>query len=82
MAEWDSSDSYSTRVSKITNGGGLNRSYVLNNTTVFDNGVTDYLYSYNPASGNSLDWFFAHTKGKTNADQIYRKTGGEVVTQI
>jgi hypothetical protein len=82
MAEWDSSDSYSTRLSKISNGGGLNRSYVLNNTTVFDNGVTDYLYGYNPASGNSLDWFFAHTKGKTNTDKIYRQTGGEVVTQI
>jgi hypothetical protein len=82
MAEWDSSDSYSTRLSKISNGGGLNGSYLLNNTTVFDNGVTDYLYGYNPASGNSLDWFFAHTKGKTNADSIYRKTGGEVVMQI
>jgi hypothetical protein len=82
MAEWDSSDSYSTRVSKISNGGGLNGSYVLNNTTVFDNGVTDYLYGYNPASGNSLDWFFAHTKGRTNTDKIYGKTGGEVVTQI
>jgi hypothetical protein len=82
MAEWDSSDGYSTRLSKISNGGGLNGSYVLNTTTVFYNGVTDYLYGYSSASGNSLDWFFAHTKGKTNKDEIHNKTGGEVVTQI
>jgi hypothetical protein len=77
MAEWDSRDSYSTRVSKISRGGGLNGSYVLNGTTVFDNGVTDYLYG-----DAGLDWFFAHTKGQSNVDKIYYRTSGETVTNI
>jgi hypothetical protein len=76
MAEWDSSDSYSTRIKKITSGGGLNGSYLLNSSTVSDNGVSNPLYG-----GAGLDWFFAHTKGK-NADKVYNLTSGEVVTQI
>jgi hypothetical protein len=77
MAEWDSSDSYSTRVNKISNGGGLNGSYVLNSTTVFDDGMPDYLYG-----GAGLDWYFAHTKEKYYGDKIFNKMGGEVVTQM
>jgi hypothetical protein len=78
MAEWDSSDSYSTRVSKISKGGGLNGTYVLNSASVSQSGGTNYLYG-----GAGLDWFFAHTKGKkSNADQIYNQTGGETVTQV
>jgi hypothetical protein len=77
MAEWDSSASYSTRVSKLGKGGGLNGSYVLNGTTVFDNSLTDYLYG-----GAGLDWFFARTKGKKNLDKIYNRTSGETVTSI
>src|SRR5262249_11381744 len=30
MAEWGSTDSYTTRVNDLTNGGGLNGSYLLN----------------------------------------------------
>jgi hypothetical protein len=81
MAEWDSSDSYSTRVSKISKGGGLN-GYGLNGSTVFDNSHTDYLYGYSLASGNSLDWFFAHTRGKYNKDYIYNLMSAEKVTNI
>jgi hypothetical protein len=77
MAEWDSSDSYAMRVKEIGKGGGLNGSYVLNRTTVFDNGVSDYLYG-----GAGLDWFVALTTGNKNADKIYDLTKGEVVTQI
>jgi hypothetical protein len=77
MAEWDSSDSYSTRVNKLSKGGGLNGAYVLNSTTVIDNGVTDYLYG-----GTGLDWFFAHLRGRKHQDQIYGQTSGEVSTQI
>jgi hypothetical protein len=77
MAEWDSSDSYSTRVNKIGTGGGLNLSYVLNSATVFDNGLTDFLYS-----GPGMDWLFAHARGKTNKDNIYNRTSGDVITQI
>jgi hypothetical protein len=77
MAEWDSSDSYSTRINKISKGGGLNGAYVLNSTTVFDNGKTDLLYG-----GAGLDWFFAHTRGKKNADTISNLSSGETVTSI
>jgi hypothetical protein len=80
MAEWDSSDSYSTRVSKISKGGGLNGAYVLNSTTVSQN-TSDDLYG-----GTGLDWFFAHTTGKkkngVRAVTIHNQTGGETVTQI
>jgi hypothetical protein len=80
MAEWDSSDGYATRINKISKGGGLNGSYLLNGTTVSDNGCSDYLYA-----GAGLDWFFAHTRGKTNKDYIYYyygQTSGRVVTNI
>jgi hypothetical protein len=78
MAEWDSSDSYSARVSKLSKrGGGLNGSYLLNGTTVSDNGVSDYL-----SGGVGMDWFFAHTKGRNNKDAVYGLTSGEVVTNI
>ena len=78
MAEWDTSDSYSARVSKIgKRGGGLNGSYLLNGSTVSDNGVSDYL-----SGGAGMDWYFAHTKGRNNKDAVYGQTNGEVVTNI
>jgi hypothetical protein len=77
MAEWDSTDSYTTRVNKLSKGGGLNGSYVLNSSTVADDTATDALHG-----GAGLDWFFAHTKGKRNQDRIYGQTSGEVVTHI
>jgi hypothetical protein len=78
MAEWDSSDSYSTRVSKISKGGGLNVAYVLNGTTVSANGASNGFYG-----GAGLDWFFAHTAGKKiKADKISNQNRGETVTQI
>jgi ELWxxDGT repeat protein len=81
MAEWDSADSYATRIKKLQNGGGLNGSYVLNSTTVFDNGLTNYLYGYSLATGAGLDWFFAH-HARRNGDQVYNQVSGEVVTKI
>jgi uncharacterized protein (TIGR03118 family) len=52
LAEWTSSDSYSTRIDKLSSGaGGLP---ALNNTTVFDDAVRDVLHG-----GDGLDWFFA-----------------------
>jgi hypothetical protein len=61
---------------RLSNGGGLNGSYVLGGTTVFDDNTTDLLYG-----GAGLDWYFAHTKGK-NTDKVYNLTNGEVVTGI
>jgi hypothetical protein len=79
MAEWDRTDvSYTTRVKQLngSQSGGLNASYFLKNTTVFDDKTTDVL-----TGGAGMDWFFAHTKGK-NQDQVIGLTSGEVVTSI
>ncbi len=81
MLEWDSTDSYSTRVSKLMKDGGSNGKYVLNSNTVFDDNATDRLYGYASAAGAALDWFFAH-HAKTNGDQVYNQVSGEVVTRI
>ncbi len=81
MAEWDSTDSYSTRIKKLSGKGGSGGSYDLNSSTVFDSGVTDYLYGYSQATVASLDWFFAH-HGRTNSDPVYNQVSGEVVTKI
>jgi hypothetical protein len=56
MAEWTSSANYPTRVAHIlgTSAGGLNGSFVLNHSTVHDNGVEDQL-----DSGGGRDLFFA-----------------------
>ena len=52
MAEWNSADSFNTRVSKLSAGtGGLP---ILDSTTVFDDGVVDHL-----VGGPGLDWYFA-----------------------
>jgi Ca2+-binding RTX toxin-like protein len=74
MAEWGSSDSYATRVSDLTSGGGLNGSCLLNASTVHENGKADTLYG---TTGSSLDWFFV---GAT--DIIKNKKSGEVLTPI
>jgi hypothetical protein len=74
MAEWGSANSYATRVSNLTNGGGLNGSYLLNASTVHDNGQTDTLLG---TTGSALDWFFAAA-----SDIVKNKKNGEVVTPI
>jgi ELWxxDGT repeat protein len=81
MLEWDSTDSYSTRIRKLQSGGGLNGKYVLNSGTVLDDNAADGLYGYARASGAALDWFFAH-RARTNGDQVYNRVSGEVVTSI
>jgi ELWxxDGT repeat protein len=86
MLEWDSTDSYSTRVSRLSGSGrkgsaGLNGSYFLNSSTVFDDGAADQLHGYAQAAGAALDWFFAH-HAKRNGDQVYNQVSGEVVTKL
>jgi Ca2+-binding RTX toxin-like protein len=76
MAEWNSSDSYSTRVSKIGKGGGLNGSYALSSSKVADDNAVDVLNG-----GAGLDWFFANKKGR-RADQVNGLNSGETVTSI
>jgi hypothetical protein len=79
MVEWNRTDvDYATRIAHLngTLTGGLNGSYFLNTTTVFDDGAPDMLYG-----GAGLDWFIAHLSGKT-PDQLFGKTSGEVATTI
>jgi Ca2+-binding RTX toxin-like protein len=58
LAEWQSSDSYATRVSKIKTGvaGGYK---LVSGTTVLDNGAVDTLIG-----GLGVDWFFQGTGDK------------------
>ena len=69
---------YLTRVKHLGGSlsGGLNGSYLLNGTTVFDDNTVDVLYG-----GAGVDWYFAHQKGK-HRDKVIGQTSGEVITDI
>jgi hypothetical protein len=58
LAEWTSADSYSTRISDIRNGGGLNGSFKFNSTTVHNDSQPDTLTGGLNAA--ELDWFWAN----------------------
>jgi hypothetical protein len=61
LAEWQSSNPYTTRISHLRFGGGLNGSNVLRlGTTVIDDGGTDSLTGGKHIAG-ALDWFFKGT---------------------
>jgi hypothetical protein len=83
MAEWGRTDAdYATRVGQLlgTESGGLNGSYLLNTSTVSENGASDILNG-----GAGMDWFFADnstSKKDTTKDTINNQTTGEVVTSI
>jgi hypothetical protein len=84
MAEWNSTASYSARIKQLSGkagSGGLNGSNYLNGTTVSDDSAADQLFGYSLATGNSLDWFFAH-HARQNGDQVYNLVSGEVVTKL
>jgi hypothetical protein len=76
MAEWLSADSYATRVSDISRGGGLNGAYVLNNTTVHNDLASDAM-----TGGAGRDWFFA-SAGDIIKDLVSSGPGKEQVTSI
>jgi len=73
MAEWTRTDLlYEDRVNNLINGTGLNGSYVLNDSTVFDDGDRDTL-----KGKQGFDWFLANLEDdKTDADL------DEILTQI
>jgi phospholipase C len=78
-AEWSRTDeTYLQRVTHLNGGatGGLNGAYVLNTSTVHDDGATDVLIG-----GTGPDWFFAHVSGKKR-DLLFGVKPGEVVTDI
>jgi len=52
FAEWTSGNNYATRVNNLRSGGGANGAFVLDDTTVSDDGVKDTLFG-----NGGLDWF-------------------------
>jgi hypothetical protein len=52
LAEWSSTNSYATRVENIRSGSGANGAFVLDDTTVSDDGLKDPLWG-----DGGLDWF-------------------------
>jgi hypothetical protein len=59
LAEWQSGDSYNTRIADLKNGGGLNGTNVLVlGSTVKDGGGSSTLRGDPAGSAGDLDWFF------------------------
>jgi Ca2+-binding RTX toxin-like protein len=69
LAEWTSSNSYTTRVNNLRLGGGANGLFVLDGATVFDDGLIDTL-----RGDGSLDWFLFGP-----GDKLKDKAGNELV---
>jgi hypothetical protein len=74
MAEWTSSDSYTTKVARLmgTQSGGANGTTVLTSATVHNNNLASTL-----TGGAGLDWFWS-----SNMDVINAKRTSETVTSI
>jgi hypothetical protein len=75
LAEWQSSNSYATRISHLKNGGGLNGSNKLVlGSTVFDDGNANQLTGGSPVNIGALDWFFKgvhdHLSNVESGEQI------------
>ncbi len=78
LSEWKRTDaSFSTKITHLTNGTGLNGSTSkLNNATVSDDAAKDII-----TGGGGIDWFFSRT-GSGTIDTITDKATGEVVTNV
>jgi Ca2+-binding RTX toxin-like protein len=79
MKEWGRTDAdYNTRVKHLSGSlsGGLNGSYFLKATTVYDDTAIDSLFG---EAGS--DWFFARKSG-TKKDMLNDLSTGETVTDI
>ena len=82
MAEWGRTDltgtdlqQYQTRVAHLASGGGLNGTWLLNASTVHDDGAADTL----TGSTVAFDWFFASA---SNQDTLKNRRTGEVITYV
>ncbi len=69
LDEWTSANSYTTRVNNIRNGGGANGAFVLDDTTVFDDGAIDTL-----VGSGGMDWFLFGRK-----DKVKDRAAGELM---
>jgi hypothetical protein len=72
MAEWGSSDSYATRVAKIS-GGSLAGGVALNSSTIVASKAVDLLYA---STGN--DWFWE----QSSLDQILNLSAQKKATTV
>jgi hypothetical protein len=82
MAEWGRTDltgtalqQYQARVAHLTSGGGLNGTWLLNATTMHDDGAADTL----TGSAVAFDWFVA---GPSSQDNLKNWRTGEVITNV
>jgi Ca2+-binding RTX toxin-like protein len=69
LDEWTSANSYADRVNNIRNGGGANGAFVLDDTTVFDDGAIDIL-----VGDGGMDWFLFGQR-----DKVKDRAPGELV---
>jgi Ca2+-binding RTX toxin-like protein len=72
LGEWARPESYSVRLAHLEHGGGLNGSFVLNASTVFDDLAADELIG-----GSGLDWFF-----RGRSDKVTGWRFPEVITAV
>jgi hypothetical protein len=73
LAEWRSTDPYTTRISKITNGITVgSKTYALNATTVQSDGVANTLSDGSQATQNN--WFVVSSKDKVTTKSNETKT--------
>jgi hypothetical protein len=84
FAEWTSANSLSVRMGNLSNGGGLNVTYVLNpdavggrSATVFDDAAADLF-----VDGSGLSWFFVHPPDDTINYGAGPLVSGDVVSVI
>jgi hypothetical protein len=78
LAEWSSSDSYLARIQKIATGVDANHLYKLDNTTVTDDHVADWLEG--STSTSALDWYFADSA--SGSDHTDNRNSSETVTYL
>lgn len=77
MAEWGRAASYGAKIKHLTNGGGLNKTVVLNPQTIIDDAAVDQL-----SGQGGVDWYLARTKNTQAPDVVNGKGRTETVTQL
>ena len=77
LAEWSSSDSYSDRINFLMNGGGLNGSFVLNNSTVINDVAANVLTGGGGTGQNN--WYIIYSTG---GDTVTNNSPNETITTL
>jgi Ca2+-binding RTX toxin-like protein len=77
-SEWSRTDeTFAQKMANLSGNatGGKNGAFVLDATTVFDDGISDLL-----KGGNGQDWFFAHLTGHKKDRLVHVKNGDQVTS--